>query len=99
MILYRVAGGEESGRIHAARRHPAHLLAEKHAVNIMATQRFQRCGGGIPIELMRRIAFFRAANRALNIRINILLRPAGLARLAAGGKRRLLGRRFPHSCR
>lgn len=49
--------------------HPAPGLSEKHAVDIVTTESFQRCRGCIPLN-QRRIGFF-CQNRPLNIRVII----------------------------
>ena len=51
--------------------HPAPGLSEKHSVDTVTAESFQRCGGGIPLN-QRRIGFF-CQNRALDIRVIITL--------------------------
>lgn len=58
-------------------------LAEQDAINIVATQRFQRCYGCIPLN-QRRIGFL-SQNGALNIRIVISVEAQQVERSCSGG--------------
>src|SRR5699024_12402890 len=51
--------------------HPAPGLSEKHSVDTVTAESFQRCGGVIPLN-QRRMGFF-CQNRALDIRVIITL--------------------------
>ncbi len=58
-------------------------LAEQDAINIVTTQRFQRCDGCIPLN-QRRIGFL-SQNGALNIRIVISVEAQQVERSCSGG--------------